>query len=264
MRYQADPGRLILASSTAVYGSRNGAKDLGLATDSTPVNPRDVYGAHKVAAESIVRASGVHWSILRIGGIIASDLARRTDADSILMDAIIPSDNRIHSVDVVEVAEAFANAVDADCLGLTLLIAGDETHMLRQSEFATRMMTIAGLGDRPSTRGRRGDPDDDTAWFLTDWMDTRHGRQVLGHRAVGMGETIATCRAELSPRLRCPATARAEVALPCDGGAMGRSVGCDRVPVRIGCARIRPRRAVIAHRVHHLASPLPDSVGVVR
>ena len=199
MRYQADPGRLILASSTAVYGSRNGAKDLGLATEVTPVNPRDVYGAHKVAAEAIVRGSGVHWAILRIGGIIASDLARRTDADSVLMDAIIPSDNRIHSVDVVEAAEAFANAVDADCLGMTLLIAGDESHMLRQSEFATHMLTIAGLGDRPSVRGRRGNPDDDSAWFLTDWMDTRQARQVLDHRAVGMAETIATCRAELSP-----------------------------------------------------------------
>ena len=194
---QRDPARLVLASSTAVYGSRNGAKELGLATEYTPVRPCDVYGAHKVAAETIVRASGLPWAILRIGGIIAADLAKRTDRDSILMDAIIPSDNRIHSVSVVEAAEAFANAVDADCLGLTLLIAGDESHMLRQSEFATHVMTMAGLGSRPSTRGRRGDPDDDDAWFLTDWMDTADARRVLGHRAVGMDECIAACRAEL-------------------------------------------------------------------
>ena len=198
MRYMEHPGRLILASSTAVYGSRNGAKELGLCASYTAVNPCDVYGAHKVAAESIVRASGVHWSILRIGAIIASDLARRTDSDSILMDAIIPSDNRIHTVDVVVTAEAFATAVEADCLGLTLLIAGDESHMLRQHEFATQMMTIAGLGNHASTRGPAGNPDDDDAWFLTDWMDTKQARSVLEFRAVPMDECVAQCRSELS------------------------------------------------------------------
>lgn len=194
-----DPGRFVLASSTAVYGSRNGAKDLGLCTAQTPVNPCDAYGAHKVAAEQIVRASSLSWSILRIGGIIASDLVKRTDRDSILMDAIIPSDNRIHSVSVGETAEAFANAADADCLGMTLLIAGDESHMLRQHEFATHMMTIAGMGSRPTMRGRRGNPDDDGAWFLTDWMDTMQARAVLGFRAVPMAECISQFRSELSP-----------------------------------------------------------------
>ena len=198
MRYQADPGRLILASSTAVYGSRNGAKDLGLCSAATPPHPRDVYGAHKVAAETIVHNSGLNWAILRLGGIIASDLARRSDRDSILMDAIIPSDNRIHTVHVAEAAEAFANAVDADCLDQTLLIAGDESHMLRQHEFATHMMTIAGLGTRPSTRGRPGNPGDDEAWFLTDWMDTSTARAVLDFRPMPMDECIAQCRSELS------------------------------------------------------------------
>jgi hypothetical protein len=129
---------------------------------------------------------------------VASDLAKRTDRDSILMDAIIPSDNRIHTVHVTEVAEAFGNAVDADCLDMTLLIAGDESHMLRQHEFATHMMTIAGLGTRPTARGRRGDPDNDDTWFLTDWMDTSSARSVLEFRAVSMDETIAVCRSELS------------------------------------------------------------------
>ena len=195
----ADPARVVLASSTAVYGSRNGAKELGLCTADTPVNPCDVYGAHKVAAEEIVRGSGLDWAILRIGGIIAAALATRTDRDSILMDAIIPSDNRIHSVSVAETAEAFANAADAHCVGRTLLIAGDASHMLRQHEFAAHMMTIAGLGRHPGERGRRGDPDDDDAWFLTDWMDTTEARAVLGFRAVPMGECIRQFRRELSP-----------------------------------------------------------------
>ena len=198
MRYMEHPGRLILASSTAVYGSRNGAKELCLCASHTPVNPCDVYGAHKVAAEKLVHNSGLDWAILRIGGIIASDLARRTDRDSVLMDAIIPSDNRIHSVSVVEAAEAFANAVEADCLDMTLLIAGDDSHMLRQHEFATHMMTIAGLGSHASTRGRMGNPDDDDAWFLTDWMDTKQARSVLEFRAVTIDECVAQCRSELS------------------------------------------------------------------
>jgi nucleoside-diphosphate-sugar epimerase len=193
-----DPGRLVLASSTATYGSRNAAKELGLCTAATPVNPCDVYGHHKVLAEQLVRASSLQWAILRIGGIIAADLVRRVDRNSILMDAIIPTDNRIHSVSVIETAEAFANAADADCIAMTLLIAGDESHMLRQSQFASHMMEIAGLGSGARSRGRRGNPADDDAWFLTDWMDTTQARAVLGFRAVPMAECVASCRGELS------------------------------------------------------------------
>jgi nucleoside-diphosphate-sugar epimerase len=193
------PPRLIFASSTAVYGSRNGAKDLGLCSADTQVRPRDIYGAHKLAAEQIVRSSGLGWSILRIGGILASALVRRTDRDSVLLDAIIPSDNRIHTVSVGEAAEAFANAADADCLGMTLLIGGDESHMLRQHELARRMMAVAGLGDRAGDWGRRcGDPGDDDAWFVTDWLDTSSARTVLGFRAVPLPQCMSEFRAELS------------------------------------------------------------------
>ena len=193
-----DPGRLVLASSTAVYGSRNGAKDLGLTDADTPLNPCDVYGHHKVQAEALVRGSSLPWAILRIGGIMAVDLVHMVNKNSILMDAIIPVDNRIHTISVEETAEAFANAADADCLGLTLLIAGDDSHMIRQSDFGVYMRQVAGLGGTRVT-GRPGDPDNDDAWFMTDWMDTRQAREVLKFGAIPMAECVAMYRAQLSP-----------------------------------------------------------------
>ena len=44
-------------------------------TADTPVNPADVYGAHKAAAEKLVRASSLDWVILRLGGVLTVDPA---------------------------------------------------------------------------------------------------------------------------------------------------------------------------------------------
>ncbi|MDT4922014.1 MAG: hypothetical protein QOI15_2916 [Pseudonocardiales bacterium] len=195
---EGSDARLVLASSLAVYGSRNGAKPLGLAGADTPVNPRDVYGAHKVRAEAIVRAAALDWTILRLGGVIAPDLFAAVDRSAMFMQGIIPADNRIHTVWVDDAAVAFANAIDADCPGRTLMIGGDETHLLRQDEFNGHMLSIAGMGAPRPYGGRAGNPDDDTAWFITDWMDTAEAVDVLRLRPLSISETRAACRAELS------------------------------------------------------------------
>src|SRR5439155_17280155 len=171
--------RFVLASSLAVFGSRNGAKELGLVGAQTPTNPRDNYGSHKVRAEAIVRASGLDWAILRLGGVIAPDLFARTDRTALFLQGIIPANNRIHSVWVEDAALAFANAVRADCSGRTLMIGGDDSHRLRQDDFNGYMLSMAGMGAPRSYGGRAGNPDDDTAWFITDWMDTAEAVYVL-------------------------------------------------------------------------------------
>jgi nucleoside-diphosphate-sugar epimerase len=182
-----------------VYGSRNGARDLGLATDQTPVNPCEVYGAHKARAERLLHDSSLDWVVLRLGGIIAPDLFTKVDRASVFMQQIIPSDNRIHSIWVDDAATAFVRAVDADVFRRTLLVAGDASHRLRQDEFNGQMFTIAGMGRPTPYGGRPGNPDDDGAWFMTEWMDTEPTFEALDFRPLTMAQTILVARRELSP-----------------------------------------------------------------
>lgn len=171
--------RFVLASSVAVYGSRNPHRDDGLLTDSTPLRASDCYGAQKIDAEAAVRSSSLPWVILRLGAIVSTDLRAMTlGADQVFIEGILPADGRLTTVDVRDVASAFASATTADVVGRTLLIGGDHSHRQLQEELGPAMFAAAGLaGVYP--RGRVGNPDDYDEWFVCDWMDTEPAQQAL-------------------------------------------------------------------------------------
>lgn len=174
------PPRFVLASSVAVYGSRNPHTVQGVLTSDTPVNPADIYGAHKVQAEKIVRTSALDWVILRLGGVMTASPGSYMKIDNFYFEGMLPTDGRIQTVDVRDVASAFAAATTADALGETLLIGGDDaTHRLLQGDVAPAMAAALGLvGGLPA--GLKGDPANDDSWFSTDWMDTTRAQEVLG------------------------------------------------------------------------------------
>jgi D-erythronate 2-dehydrogenase len=176
------PPRFVLASSIAVYGSRNPHRDAGVLTAETPVNPADIYGDHKVKAEKIVRTSVLDWVVLRLGGVLTVSPGSYMKMDNFYFEGMLPTDGRLQTVDVRDVASAFAAATTADALGETLLIGGDDaTHRLLQGEVAPAMAAALGLvGGLPA--GLKGDPGNDDSWFNTDWMDTTRAQQVLGYQ----------------------------------------------------------------------------------
>jgi nucleoside-diphosphate-sugar epimerase len=173
------PPRFVHASSVAVFGPRNPHRHPEPATARTPTVPNEVYGATKLEAEGVVRSSGLEWVILRLGGVVSTNLASLfTGWDVVLFESALPSDGRIHTVDLRDVAKAFAAAVTADAAGEVLLIGGDDTHRLRYDEAARDLMNAVGVaGVMPE--GRRGDPDSEVDWFATDWMDTRRAQEAL-------------------------------------------------------------------------------------
>lgn len=175
------PPRFVQASSIAVYGARNPHTHPDPLTADTPLNPADVYGAHKAAAEKLVRASSLDWVILRLGGVLTVDPAAYMKLDNLYFEGLLPVDGRLQTVDVRDVARAFAAATTADAVGETLLIGGDDTHRLIQGDVAPAMAAAMGLvGGLPT--GLKGDPNDDAAWFNTDWMDTSRAQEVLRHQ----------------------------------------------------------------------------------
>lgn len=178
---QCHTTRFVQASSIAVYGPRNPHRISDLLTADTPVNPYDVYGQHKVDSEEIVRASALEWVILRLGGVLSVDIGWDTDPSLIYFEGVLPTDGRLQTVDVRDVAHAFAAATTANVVGRTLLIGGDDTHRLIQGEIGPSTAAAMGLvGALPV--GRQGDPADDNAWFATDWMDSATAQEVLGHQ----------------------------------------------------------------------------------
>lgn len=176
---QSPPPRFIQASSNAVFGSRNPHTASGPVTADMPMKHSDLYSAHKAEAESIVRASKLDWVVLRLGGVLSTDpTAIPLTLDALYFESALPTDGRLHSVDVRDVAWAFAAATTADVVGEILLIAGDDSHRVVQGAVGPALAAARGLqGGLPT--GRPGNPTDDDAWFVTDWMDTARAQEAL-------------------------------------------------------------------------------------
>lgn len=194
---QRQPPRFLFASSNAVYGARNPHRVNDLLRSDSPLRPADLYGAHKAHAEKCIRSSNLEWVILRLGGVFSVDVAAMgLDLDGLFFANALPYDGRMHSVDVRDVASAFAAAITADVAGETFLIGGDESHHLRQGDANAALAAAVGLpGVLPS--GRPGNPNDDDNWFATDWMDTTQAQQALSFQHHSWPEMLAEIRSRV-------------------------------------------------------------------
>ncbi|MBV8860244.1 MAG: NAD(P)-dependent oxidoreductase [Mycobacterium sp.] len=191
----ARPPRFVQASSNAVYGSRNPHRHHELLHADSPVRPSDVYGAHKAEAEEHVLSSHLDWVILRLGGVISIEPgAMPFSGDALFFESALPTDGRLHTVDVRDVAAAFAAAATADVTGEILLIGGDESHLHRQKDVGLALAAARGLSD-VLPAGRSGDPDRDDDWFVTDWMDASRAQQALSFQHHSWPDMLAEMRA---------------------------------------------------------------------
>ena len=191
----AMPPRFVLASSNAVYGARNPHRHPDRLRADSPLAPSELYGEHKVEAENLVRASSLEWVILRLGGVISVDPgAMPINGDAMFFESALPTDGRIHTVDVRDVATAFTAAATADVVGEALLIAGDDSHLLRQKDVGLAMAAARGLPN-VLPAGLPGDPDSEQNWFVTDWLDTTRAQEALSFQQHSWPDMLAEMRA---------------------------------------------------------------------
>ena len=199
---QPAPPRFIQASSVAVYGARNPHTISDLLTADTPTAPSDNYGGHKVDAEKILRSSDLEWVVLRLGGVMSSEPRLDVDLDSLYFEAAQPTDGRIQTVDVRDVARAFCAATTPDNVREIFLIGGDDSHRRRWGDLGPALTAAIGLvGAMPP--GRPGNPDNDSDWFATDWMNTARSQEVLSFQQHSWPGMLADLRAN-SGWKRCP------------------------------------------------------------
>jgi nucleoside-diphosphate-sugar epimerase len=232
------PPRFVHASSMAVYGSRNPHRFTDLLTPDTPTLASDLYGCHKLAAENIVRSSDLDWSILRLSGVITLEpLVDYGNFDAFYLGALMPDDNRCHTVDCRDVAAAFATAITTDSVRELFMIAGDDSHKRFQGEVACTNAEAMGLAAL-MFRGRPGDPDSDVDWYPMDWMDTARSQQVLSFQRYSSAEAYEEIRDRIGWKRR-PLRAAA----PLLGALMRRKAPYYKVPGRYAdpWGRIRHR-----------------------
>ncbi len=187
------PPLFLMASSAAVYGSRNPYRHPERITPDTPVNPIDQYGQDKVLAEAAIRASGLPYALFRLGGVMSPDTHSNVNSDTLLLMRSIPGDNRMHAVDARDVALAFANGVDREATisGKVLLIDGNESYVLTQRDLEDDLMTAFGLGRLGPSASLPGDPGDDRGWSFTGWFDTSEAQALLNFQEHDWQQTLA-------------------------------------------------------------------------
>ncbi len=102
----------------------------------------------------------------------------------------------MQTVDVRDVAWACAAATTADVAREILLIAGDESHRRCYGDLAPALVAALGMpGAIPP--GRPGNPDSDTDWFVTDWMDTTRAQEALQFQHYSWSDMMAELSREV-------------------------------------------------------------------
>ena len=243
---QPTPPRFVHASSNAVFGPRNPHRTTPPLTADDPMRPCDIYSGTKAEAEEIVRSSKLDWVLLRFGGVLSTDFsALPFSADAMFFESALPSDGRLHNVDVRDVGWACAAATTADVVGEILLIAGDDSHRMLLRRDRPRPHRRAGPSWRVAARTPRRPRQRHR--LVRHRLDGHHpgtgGAEVPAlfmARHGGRVEVEVLVDAILGPADRADRSRNDEtpVGVLEGAGSIRRSMGCD--PHQVGRARTRP------------------------
>jgi len=116
---QAAPRRIVLISTTGVYGDCGGR----WIDETAPVQPQTARARRRVDAECALQAWGEQfereWLILRVPGIYAADrlpIARLQRGEPVICAAQAPWTNRIHADDLARIAQRAMHVQLSGCM----------------------------------------------------------------------------------------------------------------------------------------------------
>jgi nucleoside-diphosphate-sugar epimerase len=169
MKAHSDPGKIIFASSTSVFGHTQHLDPPRTLSD--PVQPTSTYTRHKVECEELVKQSGLDWSILRIA--FAPQAAG--SFDPVLFE--LELDSRLEFVHPRDVGLAVTNAVSStEIWGKTLLVGGGSGCQLYYRDFIRQLTDAIGIRSLPKE-----------AFALQpsspmDWVDSTESQRLLKYQ----------------------------------------------------------------------------------
>ena len=160
---QPTPPRFVHASSNAVFGPRNPHRTPEPLTRGRPDAAVRRLQRHEGGGrgDCAVVEAGLGGAAVRRRAQHRFVGAAARARDAMFFESALPSDNRVQTVDVRDVAWACAAATTADVVGEILLIAGDESHRRCYGDLTPALVSALGMpGAVPP--GRPGNPDSDT------------------------------------------------------------------------------------------------------
>ena len=163
--------KFIFTSSITTHGPRMNIPPPRKADEE--LNPTDNYTQSKVNAETLIKKSGLPWTILRLAA--ATPLEVSLDIDDYVFN--IPMDQRFEFVHTRDVGVAIANCLTADTDNKVLLIGGGKKCQMLNRDFMTGILNATGMGMLPESAFKV--PKNDMDWYYTDWMDTSEAQELL-------------------------------------------------------------------------------------
>ena len=186
MKASSRPPQLLFTSSLHVYGRTSHLPPPR--TVDEPVHPVEHYARQKVICEEMIKASGLAWTIFRLG----ASMPIRLILDPGVFD--VPLANRMEYVHSRDVATAIANALRSDrAQGQTWLIGGGPGCQHYYREIAERVLDAFGVGMLP-------DEAFTTVPFSTDWLDTSESQRVLQFQQRTLQDYVNDVRSTLGAR----------------------------------------------------------------
>jgi nucleoside-diphosphate-sugar epimerase len=186
------PPLLVYASSIAVYGDRLADPDIRVADPLKPT-PGDAYGTQKAACETLIRASGLPWLVLRLSYIV---WRKKIEMDPLMFR--MPLDTKIEVCHTEDAGRAFAHATRLpEAAGSTYNIGGGLRCRTTYRDYLDRMLSFFGLG------GMRRLPEAAFAskGYHCGYLDSDEADRALGFQRKTIEEYYAEVKADAS-RLR--------------------------------------------------------------
>lgn len=197
--------RVLFTSTFDVHGHTLHQPPPRRVTD--PLVATDPYTEHKIAAEELVRTSGLEWCIFRFSDVPVLGLR---DPHPIMFE--IGLDNRIESLHADDAAVALARALRTpEVWGRILFVGGGKSCQLTYREYLTRMLGAMGIGALPDEAFSRAE-------YATDWIDSTEAQALLRYQRRSFDDIVADLAACLGWKRRlvpvaAPAVRRAILAL---------------------------------------------------
>ena len=170
--------RLLLVSTFDVHGHTLHKPPPRRIDD--PVVGTDPYTESKIAAEALVRESGLEWCIFRLTDVPIIGLR---DPHPIMFE--IGLDNRIEALHPDDAATALARALRTPAVwGRTLFVGGGASCQLTYREYLKRMLGAMGIDMLPEEAFS-------DAEYPTDWVDSEESQRLLHYQRRSFGDITA-------------------------------------------------------------------------
>ncbi|HSD25905.1 MAG TPA: NAD(P)-dependent oxidoreductase [Vicinamibacteria bacterium] len=156
-----------------------------------PLVATDPYTEHKIAAEELVRTSGLEWCIFRLSDVPVIGLR---DPHPIMFE--IGLDNRIESLHADDAAVALARALRTpEVWGRILFVGGGPSCQLTYREYLARMLEAMGIGALPEGAFSQKE-------YATDWIDSSEAQALLRYQRRSFDDIVADVSACLGWKRR--------------------------------------------------------------